>query len=422
DVTPSVSGYVSENDPFFVDAENGDYHLKYFSPAIDQGTAEDPPLSVDIDGDTRPFDWIGLGDGVNDYDIGADEVTHQDESTVDSLSTTDSTAIESGPVDADESIVMSRFQVDCNDTGDSQCILESVTVEEIAFGLSGDWDNLEIYIDTDTDFTGATLIGQEASWDGSALTLDLDQSTQADRTVTYGTPKYIFIVYDIAEAAEGKILQARVTQVNAIFPDYGVSGLNYKSNAVTVNGDSLSTSNNTAIQATGPGAGEANVIMQRFQADCGATGNNACILSDITVTDFGTAVTGDWDSLKIYIDTDTDFSGATQIGQSSFDGTSTAVNLDQGTVADRTVTNGTSKYIFIVYDITEAAEGKTLQSSVTQVNALFPDYGVIGLSYESNAVSVNGDSLSTSNNTAIQATGPGAGEANIVMQRFQADC
>jgi hypothetical protein len=120
DVTPSVSGYVSENDPFFVDAENGDYHLKYFSPAIDQGTPEDPPLSVDIDGDPRPFDWVGLGDGVDEYDIGADEVTHQDQSTVDSLSTTGLTAIESGPVDADASIFMSRFQVDCNDTGDSQ--------------------------------------------------------------------------------------------------------------------------------------------------------------------------------------------------------------------------------------------------------------------------------------------------------------
>ena len=27
-VTPSVSGYVSEDDPFFVDADNGDYHVK----------------------------------------------------------------------------------------------------------------------------------------------------------------------------------------------------------------------------------------------------------------------------------------------------------------------------------------------------------------------------------------------------------
>ena len=425
DITPSVSGYVSENDPFFVDAENGDYHLKYFSPAIDQGTPEDPPLSVDIDGDPRPFDWVGLGDGVDDYDIGADEVTEQDQSTVDSLSTTDSTAIESGPIDADESIVMSRFQVDCNDTGDSQCILESVTIEDIAFGLSGDWDNLEIYIDTDTNFTGATLIGQEASWDGSAVTVGLDQGTQADRTVTYGTPKYVFIVYDITEAAEGKALQSRLTQVNAIFPDYGVTGLSYESNVVPINGDSLSTSNNTAIQATGPGAGEANIVMQRFQADCGATGNNACILSDITVTDYGTAITGDWDSLDIYIDTDTDFSGATLIGQSSFDGTSTAVNLDKGTVADRTVTNGTSKYIFIVYDINSGAEGKTILSWVTGVGVESPDDGV-ALDYGSNLLTVQeaggGDNLSTSNPAAVHTEYADQGEYDAVMERFQVDC
>jgi len=423
-VTPSIGGYVSENDPFFVDAEKGDYHLKNFSPAIDQGTAEDPPISVDIDGDARPFDCVGLGDGVDDYDIGADEVTSP--APIDSLSTSNPTAIQTGSVDADESIVMSRFQVDCDDTGDSQCILSSVTVDDIGTGLSGDWDNLEIYIDTDTDITGATLIGRKASWDGSAKTVLLNQGIQADRTVTNGTPKYVFIVYDLTEAAEGTILKSRVTQMNALFPDNGFTGLSYESNIVTVNGDTLSTLNNTAIQSSDPYAGQANIVMQRFQTDCGTAGNNACILSSIKVDDMGTATAGDWDSLKIYIDTDTDFSGATLIGQTYFDGTSKAVTLDQGTVADRTVTNGTPKYIFIVYDINSGAAGKTMQSRVTGVSVQSPDNGVTGFIYNSNLLtiqaSVVGDNLSTSNPAAVHLEYAAQGEDGAIMERFQVNC
>jgi hypothetical protein len=52
-------------DPLFVDAANGDYHLLYNSPAIDQGT--DVGISSDFDGDPRP-----LGP---QPDLGADEAS-----------------------------------------------------------------------------------------------------------------------------------------------------------------------------------------------------------------------------------------------------------------------------------------------------------------------------------------------------------
>jgi CSLREA domain-containing protein len=59
-----------ESDPMFVDSDNGDYHLKLYSPAIDQGTSVDAPID-DIDGDCRPDG--NCGSDSETWDIGADE-------------------------------------------------------------------------------------------------------------------------------------------------------------------------------------------------------------------------------------------------------------------------------------------------------------------------------------------------------------
>ncbi|MEJ2199459.1 MAG: choice-of-anchor Q domain-containing protein [Desulfuromonadaceae bacterium] len=61
-VTPVVSGFASENDPWFVSSD--DYHIQAYSPAVDNASATYAP-SEDIDGQDRP-----QGDG---DDIGADE-------------------------------------------------------------------------------------------------------------------------------------------------------------------------------------------------------------------------------------------------------------------------------------------------------------------------------------------------------------
>ena len=73
------SGYPGEGnideDPLFVDAYNGDFHLGAGSPCIDAGTndAPDPPglPEYDFEGDPRIMDGNNDGDPV--VDMGVDE-------------------------------------------------------------------------------------------------------------------------------------------------------------------------------------------------------------------------------------------------------------------------------------------------------------------------------------------------------------
>ncbi len=65
-------GEKPEDDPMFVDPENGDLHLQTDSPCIDVGNNLALPLSItDIDGDPRIID--GDGNSIPIVDMGADE-------------------------------------------------------------------------------------------------------------------------------------------------------------------------------------------------------------------------------------------------------------------------------------------------------------------------------------------------------------
>jgi formylglycine-generating enzyme required for sulfatase activity len=70
-VTNGVDGCIT-NDPQFVDAAAGDYHLLPTSPCIDAGTNL-AALVDDLDGNSRPFD--GNSDGLAVHDMGAYEFT-----------------------------------------------------------------------------------------------------------------------------------------------------------------------------------------------------------------------------------------------------------------------------------------------------------------------------------------------------------
>jgi len=68
-------GNINE-DPKFVDPENGDFHLDFGSSCIDAGGFIDS-VNIDYENNPRPFDALPVyaGDGSN-YDIGAYEFTH----------------------------------------------------------------------------------------------------------------------------------------------------------------------------------------------------------------------------------------------------------------------------------------------------------------------------------------------------------
>ncbi|RKY11264.1 MAG: hypothetical protein DRP82_07670 [Planctomycetota bacterium] len=72
------TGNITENncvydDPQFVDAANGDYHLKDTSPCIDAGDNSLLPSGVDKDLDGNPRIVDGDNDGTATVDIGAYE-------------------------------------------------------------------------------------------------------------------------------------------------------------------------------------------------------------------------------------------------------------------------------------------------------------------------------------------------------------
>jgi hypothetical protein len=207
----------------------GDYRIQPDSGAreVGGGPADiepDPPI-VDIEGDSRPYPPDN-----GSYDMGADEYTDPD-----SLLTSNPTVVRLDYAYQDEDgVVMEHFQVDSTNTSDGTCELVSITVEDLGTASTDDWDSIEVYIDTDTVFTDSVKIGELASWDGTSGVIGLNLGTVDDRTVTNGTPKYVFIVYNLSSAIGfDETVQAWVTAVGVASPDSG-GVLAYDSDVVTV--------------------------------------------------------------------------------------------------------------------------------------------------------------------------------------------
>jgi hypothetical protein len=162
------------------------------------------------------------------------EVTYTVPSS-DALTASNNTNLTTGDiVDDTTGNDMQRFQVDCSNVDDGSCWLSSLDIQD-----DGNATSLTayVYIDTVSQATlpgTATLLGQTSGWDGSATTIGT--FTDAAREVQFGTPKYIYIVYDVPAGQAGNTVQSNVTAVDVDAPDtgYGAVGTSTLRNVICV--------------------------------------------------------------------------------------------------------------------------------------------------------------------------------------------
>ena len=286
---------------------------------------------------------------------------------------------------------MQRFRV----TASANTIeMNSLTINDP--GSASLIDAVRVYEDTTSSATlpgTATLIGNISAWNGASTSITLNQGTAADRTVTSGTPKFIYIVYDMNSGMSGQTVQSQVTAVGVVTPDTGATGLTFNSTAITLSApanDTLSVSANAAI-ATAASDSSTGVVMQRVQLNSNANGDSQVILSSITLDDNAATATA-YANAKIYIDSTSSATlpgTAVLIGtQASFTGASTVIPLTGGTGADRTVTTA-NKFLYIVYDMQSGQSPNTVQSRITAVGVAAPDTGATGLTFASNSFALS---------------------------------
>jgi hypothetical protein len=299
---------------------------------------------------------------------------------------------------------------------------DSVTLSDLVVTRTGG------AVDGDTDASGIKLwhdVNDDNAWDAGDAQLSTSKTFSGGSvtfdtigfTTTAGTPEKLLITYDIASGAADTTIGAQIdsaAQVTVGSPDSAVlSATPLTGDSFTLTdpaGDTLTASANVVEQTLDPSAGQADVVMHYFQVDSDSAGDGSLELSAITVNDLGTAGSGDWDALEIYIDDDPAFDNPALIGQVlSWNGASTSVPLTQGTAADRTVTAGTPKFIFVVYDINTGAAGQTIQSQVTIVDVQSPDNGHSGFDFRSadpalTIQEASADSTTVESNAAVRSS------------------
>jgi hypothetical protein len=303
--------------------------------------------------------------------------------------------------------------------------------------------------DSDTDASGIKLwhdVNDNNTYDnGTDTQLDGSQTFSAGTvtftgigfTVTAGTPEKVLVTYDIAAGAvPGRTIGGQVNTnggITVASPDTVANtglliGDSFTIQAAT--GDNLSASNNTPIRALDPTVGETGLVMQRLQLDSDTAGDGAIELTSVSVGDLGTAQTADIATVSVYMSTDLDFASGVLVGSETFNVDPKTVPLTGGTVADRTITNPSPKYLWVVYDLAGAAvAGRTIQSRIIDLIVAAPDTDLLGQAFDSNLLTlitatqndtvvagseafVTQCSLSTSDTGQITAASRFTGDAN----------
>lgn len=211
------------------------------------------------------------------------------------------------------------------------------------------------------------------------------------------TASNYLILVDVASGATlTQTVVASVTALTVTAPDAQgtITDTGATLTIIDVPHEDVGTALNTAIATSPKNEGTLNVLMQRFQVTSSTSGagaqDNQLELNSLGIDDLGTATGAR--TAKAYIDTTSSATlpgTAVLIGSvASWTGTPTSITLNQGTAGDRTVANGTPKYIYIVYDLPTGAT-QTVQSSITSVGVVSPDAGQTGLILNSNAITLN---------------------------------
>ena len=154
--------------------------------------------------------------------------------------TSSNTAVATSPQNAGSSIVMQRIQVNSADApqgaGDAKLELQGLTLNYS--GTAASVNDAKVYIDTATTFNAGTaiLLGSTGSWNGSSTGVTFG-GTQAQREVSTGTPKYLYVVFTTAPTEIGRTVTSNVTAIPVIAPDDGQPSVSYSSNAITLQAD-----------------------------------------------------------------------------------------------------------------------------------------------------------------------------------------
>ena len=236
--TLTIGAETTENDPMFVDAAGGDYHIQVVSPAVDNGSATDAPAE-DIDGDSRPQ---GIAD-----DIGADEyLSGLNSGPV--LSWTGETGYENDGADpdsGDEASTAFVLRVKYTDDDNDPPLLIQVWIDEDdngAYGFDEKFDMAEVDAG-DTDYTMAG--------DGKIYRLDRVIDFAGD-----GTLNSRFYARDVAVEAIGDPTEDQSVNLtnslpllswtgeaeyasDGVYPDSGQGGVAFTFRATYTDGDNV---------------------------------------------------------------------------------------------------------------------------------------------------------------------------------------
>lgn len=156
----------------------------------------------------------------------------------DALSVTTNTPVASSASSGQTNVEMQVLQVNSGTGGDGNVVINSVTVNDLGTATTGDIDFMKVHIDSDNNFSNGVLGSvSTATWAGTSTVVDITALSAAIRTVSNGTPKYIWITYDLnGGIVDGTTVQASVTAIGVVSPDSGASGTWSSNNFATASG------------------------------------------------------------------------------------------------------------------------------------------------------------------------------------------